>query len=168
MLIKQRVPPPLGSKKVVLKFRSVKSMEMPPAKTGKESISSTAVITTDQINNGIKSSFIHFGRIFKTVEIKLIAPKMEETPARCKLKIAKSTEEPEWNKFPARGGYTVQPVPTPIPEKADVVKRKREGGNNQNLMLFIRGKDMSCAPTIIGISQLPKPPIIIGMTIKKL
>jgi len=80
---------------VVLKFRSVRSMEMPPAKTGKESIKRTAVITTDQINNGTKSSFIHFGRMFKTVEIKLIAPKMEETPAKCKLKIAKSTEEPE-------------------------------------------------------------------------
>jgi hypothetical protein len=55
-------------------------------------------------------------------------------------------------------------VPT-IPPKS---KRVREGGSNQNLMLFIRGKAMSGAPIISGTSQLPKPPIIIGMTIKKI
>jgi hypothetical protein len=55
-------------------------------------------------------------------------------------------------------------VPT-IPPKS---KRVKEGGSNQNLMLFIRGKAMSGAPIISGTSQLPKPPIIIGMTIKKI
>ena len=35
-------------------------------------------------------------------------------------------------------------------------------------MLFIRGKAISGAPIIIGISQFPKPPIIKGMTIKKI
>jgi hypothetical protein len=34
-------------------------------------------------------------RIFKIVTIKLIEPKIEDTPAICKLKIAKSTEGPE-------------------------------------------------------------------------
>jgi hypothetical protein len=33
--------------------------------------------------------------IFITVVIKLIAPNKEEAPAKCKLKIAKSTEAPE-------------------------------------------------------------------------
>jgi hypothetical protein len=33
--------------------------------------------------------------MFMIVTIKLIAPKIEETPARCKLKIAKSTAPPE-------------------------------------------------------------------------
>ena len=28
--------------------------------------------------------------------MKLMAPNREETPAKCKLKIAKSTEAPEW------------------------------------------------------------------------
>ena len=28
--------------------------------------------------------------------MKLIAPNKDETPAKCKLKIAKSTEAPEW------------------------------------------------------------------------
>jgi hypothetical protein len=35
-------------------------------------------------------------------------------------------------------------------------------------MLFMRGKAMSGAPNIKGINQLPKPPIIIGITIKKI
>ena len=35
-------------------------------------------------------------------------------------------------------------------------------------MLFIRGKAISGAPIISGTSQLPKPPIIMGITIKKI
>jgi len=42
--------------------------------------------------------------IFKVVLIKLIAPNNEETPAKCKLKIAKSTEPPECDCIPAKGG----------------------------------------------------------------
>jgi hypothetical protein len=34
--------------------------------------------------------------------------------------------------------------------------------------MFIRGKAMSGAPSISGTSQFPNPPIIIGMTIKKI
>lgn len=44
----------------------------------------------------------------------------------------------------------------------------RAGGSNQNLRLFIRGNAMSGAPNMRGRSQLPKPPIMIGMTIKKI
>ena len=35
-------------------------------------------------------------------------------------------------------------------------------------MLFIRGKAMSGAPIISGTNQLPKPPIMAGMTMKKI
>ena len=35
-------------------------------------------------------------------------------------------------------------------------------------MLFIRGNAMSGAPNISGTSQFPKPPIIIGITMKKI
>ncbi len=97
-------PPPVGSKKDVLKFRSVSSMVMAPASTGKDSSKRTAVIRTDHTNKGIESKFIEEDRIFMIVVMKLIAPRIEEAPARCNLKIAKSTEIPEWNKFPARGG----------------------------------------------------------------
>ena len=42
--------------------------------------------------------------ILKTVEIKFIAPNKEETPARCKEKIARSTEAPECDCTLAKGG----------------------------------------------------------------
>ena len=75
-----------------------------PANTGRDKRSRTAVISTDHTNSGIESRDIEADRIFIMVVIKLIAPRMEEAPARCRLKIAKSTEIPEWNKLPANGG----------------------------------------------------------------
>lgn len=68
---------------------------MAPASTGRDSRRSTAVIRTDHTNRGIESRDIEEERIFKIVVIKLIAPKIEEAPAKCKLKMAKSTEMPE-------------------------------------------------------------------------
>lgn len=46
-------PPPAGSKNVVFRFRSVRSIVMPAARTGSERRSSTAVIITDQTNRGV-------------------------------------------------------------------------------------------------------------------
>ena len=66
-----------------------------PANTGKDSSRRIAVINTDQANRGILSIVIEEDRMFRIVVIKLIAPKIEETPAKCKLKIAKSTLIPE-------------------------------------------------------------------------
>jgi hypothetical protein len=40
--------------------------------------------------------------------------------------------------------------------------------NNQNDKLFKRGKAISGAPINKGINQFPKPPIKIGITIKKI
>lgn len=47
-------------------------------------------------------------------------------------------------------------------------RRRKEGGRSQKLILFIRGKAISGAPIIRGTNQFPKPPIMIGMTIKKI
>ena len=79
-----------------------------------------------------------------------------------------STDGPAWAILAASGGYTVHPVPTPFSTIADMINRVREGGRSQNLRLFNRGKDMSGAPIIKGRSQLPKPPIITGITRKKI
>lgn len=38
------------------------------------------------------------------VVIKLMAPRIEETPARCREKMVRSTDAPACAKFPARGG----------------------------------------------------------------
>jgi hypothetical protein len=98
----------------------------------------------------------------------LIAPNNDEIPAKCKLKITKSTEPPECALIPDKGGYTVQPVPAPDSTKEDTINKKNAGGNNQKLILFKRGKAISGAPNIKGIIQLPKPPIKAGITIKKI
>ena len=66
-----------------------------PASTGKESNNKKAVIKTDHTYKGIKRKVIPRIRILEIVTIKLIAPAIEEIPARCKLKIARSTEAPE-------------------------------------------------------------------------
>lgn len=42
--------------------------------------------------------------ILKIVVIKFVAPNKEEIPAKCKLKIAKSTEPPEWYSILDNGG----------------------------------------------------------------
>lgn len=49
-----------------------------------------------------------------------------------------------------------------------MISRVREGGRSQNLRLFIRGKAMSGVLSIRGSSQLPNPPIMIGITMKKI
>jgi hypothetical protein len=79
-------------------------MVIAPASTGKERRSKIAVITTAQTNRGIRSGRNPVDRILITVVIKLIAPKIEEIPAKWREKIARSTEGPEWARFLASGG----------------------------------------------------------------
>ena len=82
--------------------------------------------------------------------------------------MATSTEPPEWAWIPDNGGYTVQPDPTPASIREEDTNKIREGGSSQKLMLFKRGKLISQAPIKIGTNQLPKPPIAVGMTKKKI
>ncbi len=67
---------------------------MAPARTGNDKSNSSAVITTAQTNSGICSGFILIGFILIVVEIKFTAPRIDLTPARCREKIAKSTDAP--------------------------------------------------------------------------
>jgi len=87
-------PPPAGSKKVVFRFRSVNSIVIPAASTGSDSKRRTAVISTDQTNSGVWYWERAGGFILIIVVIKLIAPRIDDTPARCREKIVKSTEAP--------------------------------------------------------------------------
>lgn len=82
----------------------MRSIVIAPARTGSESSKRIAVMKTDQTNKGIWSMYIPAVRILITVVIKLIAPKIEEAPAKCKEKIAKSTELPLCPREEARGG----------------------------------------------------------------
>lgn len=70
--------------------------------------------------------------------------------------------------MPAKGGYTVHPVPAPASTIDEARRSRNEGGRSQKLILFIRGNAISGAPIIRGTNQLPKPPIIMGITMKKI
>jgi hypothetical protein len=53
-----------------------------PANTGNDNNNKKAVIYTAQTKRGVRFAVIPGARIFVIVTIKLIAPKIEETPAR--------------------------------------------------------------------------------------
>ena len=57
-------------------------MVMPAARTGRERRSNTAVIRTDHTNRGVWYWEMAGGFMLIIVVIKLIAPRIEETPAR--------------------------------------------------------------------------------------
>jgi hypothetical protein len=78
----------------VLKCLSVSNIVIAPANTGKESNNKNEVINKAQTNKGVLKRVIISVRIFKIVTIKFIDPINEEAPAKCKLKIAKSTDGP--------------------------------------------------------------------------
>ena len=98
-------PPPAGSKKVVLKFLSVRSIVIPPASTGNDNNSRKAVISTDHTKSGSLCIVMPGPRMLNIVVIKFIAPKILLIPDRWRLKIAKSTAPPEWLAMLLNGGY---------------------------------------------------------------
>jgi hypothetical protein len=68
-----------------------------PAKTGNLKTNKNTVTTTAHENKLIWTILTLEPRRLKQVAIKLIPPKIEDTPAKCKLKIAKSTDTEGWN-----------------------------------------------------------------------
>ncbi|CAF1611124.1 unnamed protein product, partial [Didymodactylos carnosus] len=80
----------------VVACRSNSNIVIPPAKTGRLKTSKKLVTTIAQVKRFICSKLIKkLTLLLKQVVIKLIPPKIEETPAICKLKIAISTELPK-------------------------------------------------------------------------
>lgn len=77
---------------------------MAPANTGRDSKSKIVVTNTAQANRGMRSMNIPKTRKFLKVLIKFTAPNNEEIPAKCKEKIAKSTDAPECAMFLLKGG----------------------------------------------------------------
>lgn len=75
-----------------------------PAKTGRDNNSNIAVTKIAHTNNGNLCRDIPGALMFNTVVIKLIAPNKDETPAKCRLNIAKSTDPPECDCILANGG----------------------------------------------------------------
>jgi len=79
-------------------------MVIAPANTGRDKSSKNAVISTDHTKRGKWCMLIPGVRMLKIVVIKLIAPKIEEIPAKCRLNIANSTAAEEWACKLLRGG----------------------------------------------------------------
>lgn len=77
---------------------------MAPASTGNDNNKSHAVIKMDHTNKVNLSKDKPPSCIFQIVLIKLMAPAIEETPAKCKLNMAKSTAGPECAIGPDKGG----------------------------------------------------------------
>jgi hypothetical protein len=75
-----------------------------PAKTGRDSRRRIAVRKTDHTNKGVWSQDSPVVRILIIVVMKFTAPKIEEAPARCRLKIERSTDPPAWAIPLAKGG----------------------------------------------------------------
>jgi len=68
---------------------------MAPANTGSDKRSRMAVMNTAQTNSGILCIVIPGVLIFKIVVMKFIAPNIDDIPARCRLKMARSIDPPE-------------------------------------------------------------------------
>jgi hypothetical protein len=75
-----------------------------PASTGRDRSNKIEVMKIDQTNKGNLCIYKPGTLILTIVTIKLIAPARDETPAICKLKIAKSTDGPECDNDPLSGG----------------------------------------------------------------
>jgi len=59
-------------------------------------------------------------------------------------------------------------VPAPVPMYLPIINNINEEGRSQNLILFIRKYPMSGIPNVNGTRKFPNPPIIKGITEKKL
>ena len=68
------------------------------------------------------------------VVMKLIAPKIDDVPPKCKLKIAKSTEGPECACTLANGGIQSSKAQLQSSTKAELNNNNNAGGNSQNIL----------------------------------
>ena len=82
----------------------MRSIVIPAARTGRDNRRRTAVTKTAHTKRGVWYWEVVGGFMLMIVVIKLIAPRMDEAPARWSEKMARSTEAPVWARFPASGG----------------------------------------------------------------
>jgi hypothetical protein len=69
-------------------------MVIAPASTGSASSSRNAVTRIDQANSGMRCKVMPGARMLKIVVMKLMAPRIDEAPAMCSEKIARSMPAP--------------------------------------------------------------------------
>ena len=69
---------------------------MAPASTGSESSSRNAVTSTDQTKSGSLCIVMPGARMLRMVVMKLMAPRIDDAPARCSAKMPRSMAGPTW------------------------------------------------------------------------
>ena len=128
-------------------------MVMAPASTGSDSNNRKAVTSTLHTNKGILCRVMPGARMLNIVVMKLIAPRMEEAPAKCSgkdRKIHGRAGMPAGRKRridgPARAD--TNHARRPFDEQGDDRAARRRPASSQNEILFMRGKAMSGAPII--------------------
>lgn len=89
---------------MVFMLRSVNNIVIAPARTGSLRRRRKAVMKTDHTNKGSRSNVTPGVRILIIVVMKFMEASMEEAPARCSEKMARSTDPPAWAIFLDRGG----------------------------------------------------------------
>ena len=88
----------------MLKFRSVRSIVNPPANTGRDKTNKIAVKKTVHKKREMFSQLMIYGRILEIVQRKFTDLAIEDAPAKCILKIAKSILHPGCPIKSLRGG----------------------------------------------------------------
>ena len=86
------------------KLRSVSSIVIAPASTGSDNSSRKAVTRIAHTNSGILCIVMPGARMLRIVVMKLMAPMIDDAPARCSEKITMSTAGPGWPTGPDSGG----------------------------------------------------------------
>lgn len=85
-------------------FRSIKSIVIPPANTGRETTKRNTAISTLHTNSVTFSREISGARKLVKETRKLIPPRIEDIPAKWSLKITISTDLLGWPRLLDKGG----------------------------------------------------------------
>lgn len=123
------------------------------------------MVIIDQQNN--VKLFVKYKFEFKFIidTIKFIDLKIDEIPLIWRDKIIKFVAIILWYEI---GGYKVHPDAIFWLVNILIDINIKDGINNQNLKLFIRGKIKSLEKIISGINQFLNLPMIMGIVIKKI
>src|SRR5437764_2206404 len=109
-------------------------MVIAPASTGSDNNNRNTVTRIDHTNSGILCRVMPGARMLKMVVMKLMAPRIDDAPAKWIERMAKSTAGPGWPEVDS-GAYRVQPAPTPLAPgspstKVEIRSRANEAGNS--------------------------------------
>jgi len=132
-----------GTKNTLPKFRSIISIVILLANTGRDTNSSAMVTKIDQIYTLCFIMLVLRWQKHVTVVVMLMALLRLEILARCNAKMAQSTATSSWAILEDRGGYIVHLVPHPFPYRHLITIIKSLGTSSHSDNALIRGNAKS-------------------------